>query len=170
MNRTLVILLAGLALLAGGWLYTAWHSNPAHRSVAANLETFELADVDGAVRSSNEWRGKVVVLNHWATWCPPCLEEMPLLISYQELYGDAGLQVVGIAHDSAEAARRYGDDIGINYPSLVAGETGTELMARQGNRGSLPFTLIFDRDGALAASKLGRLSESELHKTIQPLL
>ena len=168
MNRAFALFATVLALLAGAWLYSAWR--PAGEAPPARLETFELPDVDGAPRSSTEWRGKVLILNHWATWCPPCREEMPLLISWQELYGERGLQIVGIAHDSTEAARRYGDEIGLNYPSLVAGESGAKMMARQGNRGGLPFTVIYDRDGSLVATKLGRLSESELHETVLPLL
>ena len=82
------------------------------------------------------------------------------------------MQIVGIAHDQLDAARAYGDSIGINYPSLVAVTGGGELMQQQGNAagGPLPFTVFFDRQGNIAATQLGLLSAQELNRVVEPLL
>lgn len=138
---------------------------------SATLQEIELPDVHKNLRKGEEWLGKVVVVNHWATWCPPCLEEIPMLIDYQQQMQAKGVQIVGIAHDSLEPTQIFGDEIGINYPSLwiVAGRA--DLLTRHGNNlRALPFTAIFDRDGKLAGTKLGIISSQELNDLITPLL
>ncbi len=138
----------------------------------AKLASISLPDVTGENQNGNQWLGQVVIVNHWASWCPPCVKEIPLLIEFHEEYASKGVQLVGIAHDTAEAARIFGDQIGIHYPSLVISSGGTELMISQGNtQGSaLPFTAFFDREGKLASVKLGILDHQDLENAILPLL
>ncbi len=95
-----------------------------------------------------------------------------MFIQLQEQFADQGLQFVGIAHDQLESTLRFGDEIGINYPSLVAITGGQEIMKQQGSKhgGSLPFTAIFDRDGKLVSNKIGMFTEKELLDQITPLL
>ncbi len=94
-----------------------------------------------------------------------------MLIGIQERYQSKGLQIVGIAHDTAEAAKVFGDQAGINYPSLIIATGGGELMKSQGSSlGALPFTAIFDRSGKLAKSKLGILDAAELTEMVAALL
>ncbi len=161
-----------IASLAAGLITAAYmQTRTLDSGNEARLVNIELADVNQSIRRGKEWLGSVVVVNHWATWCPPCREEMPLLIDSQNTLSARGLQIVGIAHDSAEAARIYGDTIGINYPSLVADENSFELMQKQGNSGGhLPFTAVFDRNGMLVISKLGKYTKSELDQIILPKL
>lgn len=138
----------------------------------ATLADIELPDIERRLRRGDEWRGQVVVLNHWATWCPPCREEIPLLVDAQRRLGARGVQVVGVAHDLLGNARAFGAQMGINYPSLVAITGGEELMRAQGNSraGALPFTAFFGRDGRLASTHLGQMSAEELAAAIAPLL
>ena len=162
-----------IALLVGG--YAGWQKSrpqPATSGVpSATLAQIELPDTEKNLRNGKEWLGKVVVVNHWATWCPPCLEEIPMLINFQEQMRDADIQIIGIAHDLLDATRIFGDEIGINYPSLVAIVGGDELMRQQGNAsGGLPFTAFFDRNGNLANTWLGKISGKELKQMIAPLL
>ena len=136
------------------------------------LNSIELPDVDKNIRNAEEWLGKVVIVNHWAPWCPPCVEEIPILIEYQNAYQQKGVQVVGISHDLLETTRVFGDQIGINYPSLLAIANGGELLKAHGNTtsGALPFTVVFDRSGNLADTFLGKISAADLDKMTQPLL
>ena len=162
-----VLALSALALAVGGYL--GWRAS---QPTAATLAQIELPDTAKTVRNGNEWLGKVVVVNHWATWCPPCREEIPLLIETQQRLGERGVQIVGIAHDLLDTARAFGDSIGINYPSLVAITGGGELMQKQGNTpdGPLPFTAFFNRQGKLVNTQLGQLSKEELNRAIAALL
>jgi thiol-disulfide isomerase/thioredoxin len=172
MKKFWIVFALGLFALVLGSYAGLQKFQPATETSAATLDQIELPDVDKKLRNGEEWLGKVVVVNHWATWCPPCREEIPLLIETQQRLGGQGLQIVGIAHDMLDATREYGDNLGINYPSLVAIVGGGELMQQQGNvpGGALPFTVFFDREGNLAGSKLGRLSEQDLIQAITPLL
>jgi thiol-disulfide isomerase/thioredoxin len=139
---------------------------------AASISDISLVDVNNRQQQGSQWLGKVVVLNHWASWCPPCVEEIPMLIKMQDQFQSKGLQIVGIAHDTAEAARVFGNQVGINYPSLVITTGGGELMKSQGSShgAALPFTAIFDRSGNLAQSKLGILDATELTEMVDRLL
>ena len=164
-RRNLLIAASGLSLGLGLAVYYRQHSRPAH------LLDLELPDVDGNLRRGAEWLGRVVVVNHWATWCRPCLAEIPMLIAYQSQAAGRGVQVVGIAHDVLPAVRRFGDEYGLEYPSLLALASADELLQAHGNaQGALPFTAVFDRDGRLAESWLGALHWAQLENLVAPLL
>jgi thiol-disulfide isomerase/thioredoxin len=119
----------------------------------------------------DEWRGKVLVCNFWATWCPPCREEIPLLVSQRDALASKGLEVVGIAVDSAPKVAEFAKTAKISYPILVAEASGIGLMRELGNRsGALPYTVFLDRDGTIVARKLGALHRPELERILQKLL
>lgn len=174
-KNILLLVAAGLALIAGYWLAQKMRSEPNVTQVSTygggEMINFTLPDLDGKPRSLNEWRGKVIVLNFWATWCPPCREEIPLLIDLQKRRGPTGLEVIGVAIDDKTAVQRYQRSSGINYPLLMGDDDTLDLIARYGNRlGSLPYSVIIDRGGGIAARKLGPFTENELEKIVDPLL
>jgi thiol-disulfide isomerase/thioredoxin len=171
------LLLLGTAIVALGGGYWLAESMRAPEPITTpaygggEMIDFSFPDLKGKARSLKDWRGQVIVLNFWATWCPPCREEIPLLISFQKNHAAEGLQIIGIAIDNLAAVTDYGQSMGINYPLLIGGDDATELAAQYGNRsGSIPFTVIIDRDGAIAARKIGVFSKAELNKLIDPLL
>lgn len=126
---------------------------------------------DGQTKSLSEWKGKLLVVNFWATWCPPCREEMPEFSRAQDKYGPNGVQFVGIAIDNSANVVEFSKNAPVAYPLLIAPPNLPELMAKLGNlQQALPFTVIIDRDGKLHTSHLGRMSGEYLDKQLGPLL
>ena len=130
-----------------------------------------LPDLDGKLESLEKWRGKVLVVNYWATWCVPCREEIPVFVRLQERYRDRGVQFVGIALDQPNKVRPYAAELGMNFPILIGDIDVIEVTRRLGNRaGALPFTVIVSRTATIAATQLGALTESKLETLILGLL
>ncbi len=133
------------------------------------LPAFELPDLSGRNIDSRTWAGKVLVLNFWATWCPPCLREIPLLVAARERHRQ--LQVVGIAIDSKEDVLRYLAEHPVNYPILLGETEAIEMSLRLGNRmQGLPFTVIFDHRGKRIHSQVGEITRISLSEQLKPLL
>ena len=129
---------------------------------------FTLRDLDGRPRGPDEWAGKVLVVNFWATWCAPCREEIPLLIDLGRRR--PGVQVIGIAVDTAPSVQGFVNEIGIDYPVLLDDLEG-RTMRRYGNRiGAIPFTVIVGRDGVVAYVRAGIIEPDELDKVTAALL
>ena len=110
-------------------------------------------------------------MNFWATWCPPCLEEMPAFMRLQERYAAEGVQFLGVAMDEAENVRRFVADMGLSYPT-VHGQAEAMTVARDyGNTvGALPFTAVVARDGSIARVHVGALEEAEAAALIEDVL
>ena len=135
------------------------------------LPDFRLTDLDGHEIASNAWAGKVLVLNFWATWCPPCLSEIPRFVEIQERLRESGVQFVGIAVDQVEDVRAFVAGQPVNYPLLIATPEVLKLSVQLGNRLEvLPFTVIFDRHGRRVHGQVGELSAEELADHLDPLL
>lgn len=130
---------------------------------------WELTDVNGKIVKLSDFRGKVVVLNFWATWCPPCREEIPGFISLQNEYGEKGLVIVGVSLDNGgvKAVNPFFTRMGINYPVMI----GNKLVAqRYGGITMLPSTFIIDRQGNITAAHQGELDRATLESEIKGLL
>ena len=132
---------------------------------------FSLTDINGKIRRIDEWNGRVIALNFWATWCPPCRKEIPEFVALQSRYADRGLQFVGIALQRPEEVQGFLQEHHINYP-VLAGETDVEALSRAyGNTyGALPYTVIIDRTGKIAFVKEGLLSGKVAEQVITRLL
>ncbi len=104
-----------------------------------------------------------MVLNFWATWCPPCIEELPLLDSFQRENAANGWQVVGIAADNAKAVKQFLAKTPLSFPSPLAGLAGVDLSRSLGNLGGgLPFTVVVNRKGDVALRHMGKLSAPQI--------
>ncbi len=130
-----------------------------------------LPDVKGDMQPFSQWKGNVLLVNFWATWCAPCQEEIPEFIQAQEAYRDKGLVLIGIAVDQSDRVASFSRDFGINYPVVVGDLDAFALAEAMGNpQGSLPFTVILNRSGEMVYSHLGRIKIDEIEKIIKPLL
>ncbi|HXZ96993.1 MAG TPA: TlpA disulfide reductase family protein [Burkholderiales bacterium] len=159
-------LYAGLRVHAPGFL------SPAQSKNASEI-LFEsvLPDLKGNNQPFEQWRGKVLIVNFWATWCPPCREEIPEFIKVQEKYRTRGLLFVGVAVDKKDLVQSYADEVGINYPVLMGDLAAMDLSRKAGNHaGALPFTLIIDRTGKIIATQYSGLTQHKLEAIIGSLL
>ena len=178
-NRTnaliLVIAIAGAVggFLAGGLLrpIPTRPPNPHAVKIGDAAPPVQRPDVDGKPRSFDEWRGKLLLVNFWASWCAPCLNEMPLLVKAQADFGSRGLQIVGPALDAPAAVSDSVKRFHISYPVFVGDDEVMKAMEALGNElGALPYSVLIAPDGkvleriygGLSAEKLQHLLESHL--------
>lgn len=162
------LLLAGVALAAAVAGFVAgpllMQPNSANADVIA---AGRFTDLNGRPRQLNEWRGRVVVLNFWATWCAPCREEIPMFIAARSEYASYGVEIIGIGIDQADKIAEFAAQMKIDYPLLVADAAAMDMMRQLGNRAAgLPFTVIVDRAGNPVAHKLGALRRDELDRML----
>ena len=130
-----------------------------------------LPDLGGRLQALAQWRGKVLVVNYWASWCAPCVEEMPAFSRLQRQYAAQGVQFVGIALDSAELVRAFVEAHPVSYPLLIGGAAGIDLARQLGNGNlSLPYTLLITPQRELRLAHLGPLSEQELDLAVHQSL
>jgi thiol-disulfide isomerase/thioredoxin len=130
---------------------------------------FALKDLNGSTVRLRAYRGKVVLINFWATWCPPCRAEMPDLIRLQREYGRRGLQIIGITYPPETKTRvsRFARSLKVNYPIIL----GTrQIRSRFSSEEVLPLTVVIDRDGKVNDIISGILLPEEFDEKIKPLL
>ncbi len=181
-----ILLIAGATAVAINHFYRS-SLEPRHLSKVSGAETnetsdlsatkvvrrpdFTLADIDGIKRTVSTWDGKVLVLNFWASWCQPCLREIPAFVDLQRTYGEQGLQFVGIAVDDIEPVRQFLDVIPLNYPVLVHPRDTITVAESYGNEyGILPYTVVINRNSEIVHTQLGEISFDEAEAIIKSLL
>ena len=131
---------------------------------------WKLKDVNGKTISSADFKGKVVVLDFWATWCPPCRAEIPGFVELQKQYGKDGVAVIGASVDSSDeiaAVKKFAEKFGINYPVGLADQDAVRAF---GGVDAIPTTFIIDRDGRIVSRHMGFTEKADLEKEIKPLL
>ena len=173
----LIIALSSLAAMAGYYFNRPQpiSSTPPEAvptaDAPARLLALTLPDPNGNPQSLSQWKGKVLVVNFWATWCPPCKEEMPEFSRINSKYAVNGVQFVGISIDSADKVAAFLKQNEISYPLLISTPETLDLSSDLGNRArALPFTVILRRDGHPQQVKLGKFATPQLEKAIQAAL
>lgn len=168
-RKALIIGAVGVAATAAGALAALGLLRSEDGGAA--LQAAQFTDLEGKNRRLAEWRGKVVLCNFWATWCLPCREEIPMLVALSKEMAPNGVEVVGIALDSAVNVVEFGKNYKVTYPLLIAGPDGIDLMRATGNRlGGLPYTALLDRRGRIVHRKLGALKEVRVRDWLAEML
>lgn len=135
----------------------------ADQSGAAQFWPLEFETPQGPKLAMASLKGKPLLLNFWATWCAPCIEEMPMLDAFYRQNTAKGWQVLGLAIDQPSSVRKFLEHTKVTFPIGLAGFAGTELTKTLGNlAGGLPFSVLFDREGRIVQRKIGKLSEADL--------
>ncbi|MCM0044627.1 MAG: redoxin domain-containing protein [Burkholderiaceae bacterium] len=173
MNRKILAFVAIAVLFLSIGLYFGakrFQPAPVADGAVGALMASSLPDAAGGQRTLAEWQGKTLVVNFWATWCPPCVDEMPELVALQDDLGGKNVQVLGIGIDSPSNIRQFSEKHRITYPLLVAGMEGTELSRQFGNQaGGLPFTVLIGSDGRVRQTYIGRLDLQKLRADLASL-
>ena len=172
-KKIAVAICGGICVLAASYAgYRLWELTKSGTpqvtaETMSRLLTTQFADTGSQSRTLDKFKGKVIVVNFWATWCPPCREEMPAFSRLQDALGPRGVQFVGIGIDSPSAIREFALQAPVSYPLLAGGTAGMELMRELGNpTAALPFTFVLDSDGQPAFSHLGMLTEGLLQERL----
>jgi peroxiredoxin len=139
--------------------------------IGTERASFTLPDLEGNARHIKEWDGKVVLINFWATWCPPCRREMPGFIEIREQYAAKGFEIIGVAVDDAGPVREFTTRLGVNYPILHGQNDASIVASHYGNSmGMMPFSVMIDRQGKIQFARAGELSKAALKKELKKLL
>lgn len=167
-NLALLVLLAVISGGAGIYFGTQKFALTTPEPAAvANLFGQTLPDASGKEQSLAQWRGKILIVNFWATWCGPCVEEMPELTHLQHELPAKNMQIIGVGIDSPANVADFAAKLKISYPLYVAGMRGTELTRLFGNQsGGLPYTVLIAADGHIKKTYLGRLKIEELRQDL----
>ena len=164
----LVGALAAGALAAGAGVAWWRHSpRPEEDGAVDRLWTLNFDTPQGAALPMAGFKGRPLLVNFWATWCPPCVEEMPLLDAFFREHAAKGWQVVGLAVDQPSSVRTFLQRLPVTFPIGMAGLEGTELARSLGNAsGGLPYTVVLGADGAVRQRRMGRVTEADLQAWI----
>lgn len=173
--KLLALLAVAGALAAGlGWWVGMTFNRPAPQPVPAHVEVagigaelpdLDLAGIDGAVHSLADYRGRPLVINFWATWCPPCVAEMPMLSAFDAGQAPNGPRVIGIALDAPERVRAFLSRTPVGYPILLDVPDDDDASVVLGNtRGVLPYTVLVDAEGRILATHIGEFSRASLER------
>lgn len=167
MKSSIALAAAAIAAAIIGALSYQWLAKGGHQhgdeATATTLPDFSLADMHGKIRHSSEWQNQPRLINFWATWCPPCRKEIPLLMQAQKDHAASNLQVIGIALEQPETVLEYATEMGLNYPSLVGSAQVIDLGNQLGNRiGALPYSVLVSASGEILETHMGELSAEQL--------
>lgn len=161
----LILALAVLAAAAGGWLQHASHERRGADLVGQPAPAMRLPDLDGRMHALTDYAGRRVLVNLWASWCGPCLKEMPALTAAQARFGGGRPVVVGIAMDTPDNVRAYLQAHPVNYPILLGRLDDPDSAWQLGDGARiLPYSVLLDADGTVLARHAGVLDAATLQR------
>jgi thiol-disulfide isomerase/thioredoxin len=168
-RRVLYAGVAGLAAAAGaGLAWLKWRPDETSKDAAAALWPLSFETPAGSTLQMRALRGKPLLLNFWATWCPPCIEELPLLDEFYRKNASKSWQVVGLAIDQPSAVRGFLARMPLSFPVGFAGLGGTELSRALGNLvGGLPYTVVVSGSGKVVQRRMGRVTPADLAQWVR---
>jgi thiol-disulfide isomerase/thioredoxin len=173
MKKSAFIVTVAVVAFVSGISVRGLLSSPHDKAKQENqhlLPEFSLPDLSDKQHSIKAWQGKILVINFWATWCPPCLKEMPEFEAMQNEFSDKGLQFIGIALDDADPVKEFIASKKITYPILMGEDQGTKLAHDLGNIvNTVPFTVIVNKKGFVVKSHMGELTREQLLEIVTPL-
>ncbi len=137
-----------------------------------DLASLVIKDIDAKPVGLDTWSGKILAINFWATWCPPCRKEIPLLIESQEKFAEQNVQFLGIAMDDAKAVKKYMDSTDFNYPILISDLNETIRIGQAVNYNfiALPFTVFISADGTQTKAHTGELNKDQIEEILNSFL
>ena len=164
------MLVAAIAGAAGYVSYWVKSESALVDQAAQALILAPFVDMRGKPQTLSQWKGKILVVNFWATWCAPCREEIPVLMNAQRKYAANAVKLVGIGIDSAAKIEKFAAELKMNYALLIGGAEALDLTNKLGNRaGVLPYTVVLDRSGKVAYTHAGALTDAALDAALAPL-
>lgn len=162
-RRTLLTATVSTGAIAGGAAVAWWHGRAGAANAPAEMWAMRFARPDGGELVMAELRGKPLLINFWATWCAPCVRELPEVERFQQVFSQRQGQVIGLAIDGPTPVREFLARVKISFPIGLAGLDGTDLVNLLGNlQGGLPFTVLIDAKGRLVRRKMGETDLAEL--------
>jgi len=180
-----LLILMLLSTAAGIFVYQTLINTPSHSEPLINTVNFQsrmntdkielsellVSEITGSNTDLSRYQGKHLIINFWATWCPPCRKEIPLFMDIQTRYANQNVQVIGIAMDDRDKVAQYIQDFDLNYPSFISDLTQTTQFSQQLNYSfiALPFTFFIDENGKLIHTKTGELKAPEMEKWVKQL-
>ena len=168
-----------MLFVAGVWAGSLLVSNNSKPSQSASAlkqapkqaSNFTLPDLEDKTHQFDEWKGKIRVLNFWATWCPPCRKETPMFVELQEKLASQGVQFIGVAIDEKQKAQDFIDTFGVTYPILYGADNAIKVATAYGDRlGMLPWTVVIDKHGSIIYTQAGEFTRQHIESVLQPLL
>ncbi|MDO8280308.1 MAG: TlpA disulfide reductase family protein [Sulfurimicrobium sp.] len=163
------LLYSGVAAAAGlagaGLAWWRWSAQPESAGATAAFWVTRFTSPEGAALPMSAFRGRPLLVNFWATWCPPCVDELPMVDAFYRQKKANGMQVLGIAVDKVDAVQAFLRRTPVSFPIAMAGLPGADLSRSLGNAaGGLPYTVVFGSDGVLRHRKIGQLSPADLSR------
>lgn len=172
LRNTAWIAVVGLAAAYGGYWLSQQRADTATRIADAQpAPNFSMADLNGKTHQLADYRGKLLLVNFWASWCSPCLEEMPFLVEAQKTYASQGLQILGPAMDELDPINLIINQYGINYPVFADyTQVDNTLKALGNTQGALPYSVLISRDGKVLETLLGGMNREQLQNLLEKYL